>query len=221
MAVIWREDLKIEGKVYKDRKVYKSLGFTVTREGEEKAEKLDKLIKAKVKKIKRDVRKRNLLKLKKRKGVLDLWYLVGKHLQFIDETDLISQEERKFIWEAVWYHVEKIFPELIPGKQKKRRGTARDHFRICYELGRFPREVVEKGGIWSEWMEFFDAKTISEDGRILIWVLKKVGSEKLGKYWLKGFYRSLKKHFSGKITTVFTEKELNKKLESTWRESQA
>lgn len=221
MAVIWREDLNIKGKVYKDVKVYKSSSYIVTNDEEKRAEKLDQLIESKINKIKFVAKRKGLLKLKQKTGVLDLWYLVGENLQFIDKSDLILAEDKKFICEAIWYHVEKIAPELIPGKQKKRRGTYRDHFLQCFKIGKFSKEVAKKAGSWSDWVEFFDSSTINEDNRILDWVIKKCNSEITKNYWLKSFYRLLKREFIGKISTVFSNAELNNRLEQVWNKHKA
>lgn len=216
MAVIWREDLTINGKVYPDRKVYKSPSFVVTKDEEKRAEKLDKFIEAKIREVKRAVQEKGFLGLKKKKGVLELWYLVGKNLQFVDNTKLVPQEDKQFVWEAVWYHVKKIAPELIPGKQRKRRGTYRDHFLQCYKLGKFPWRVIKRGGGWSEWQEFFDSRTINEDCRILEWLFRKIESEPPKDYWLKSFYRLLKQKFFGKVTEVLSDKDLFQELELVW-----
>jgi len=215
MTVIWRENLNIKGKTYLDRKVYKSASLIITKEDESKADELDKLIQKKVKEIQYKAIKKGLMKLKKKKGVLELWYLVGKILQFIDNDQLLKSEDRQFVWEAIWYHFEKIAPKLIPGNQKKRRGTYRDHFLQCYKLGKLSWDVVKNSGNWSDWMEFFDSTT-NEDKRIFDWIQKKVKKENLKDYWLKRFYRLLKQKFSRKVTEVFSDKELHEELELLW-----
>lgn len=224
MAVVLREDIKINGKLYHGVKTYKSskpLGI-VTSEEKEGADRLDKLIEEKIKGLRDETRGKDLIKLKKRKGVLELWHLVGRSLQFVDDESVIKPEDRSFMWEAIWYHLEKIAPELVPGKQIKRRGTFRDHLIQCYKVGKFPWDTIKNSGAWTDWAEFFDSRTISEDGRILGWVLEKTkGDGSLGKHWMRKFYRGLKREFFGKDTTVFPEEELKKKLSDIWEQTKS
>lgn len=215
MAVILRETLNIYGKEYPDRKIYKSSSGLVTKADEEKADELDRLIEEKVKEAKYVVAREGLVRRKGKKGVLKLWYTIGKALQFVGDPSVVSPEDRQFILEAIWYHMEKQAPELIPGEQIKRRGTYRDHFSQCYKLARFPWGAVEKGGNWSNWQEFFDSET-DKDERILTWILRKTRKEKILNNWLKTFYRDLKKRVSGKVTTVFTDEELGRLLNEIW-----
>lgn len=223
MVIVSRENVKIRGKVYQDIKTYKSgkpLG-AVTNAEKEKADRLDEFIGEEIRKLKGVITRRGLLKFKERKGALKLWHQVGKALQFVDNKKIISPEDRRLVWDTIWYHVEKEFPELPPKKHISRRGTHRDHFLQCYRVGKLSWKAVSKSVSWRDWMDFFDSKTISEDQRVLDWVFKNINKEadKLTSDSMRKFFYALKREFLGKDTTVFSEEEIEKKLNGVWEQA--
>ena len=214
MTVIIRERKKIENKDY-IVKVFKTRpGRLVTLEEKNKAEKLDGFLSQKMDEIKKEMRNNSLLNLKGKRGkVLKLWYEVGKRLEFIMDTSIITAEDREFIWRALYDHA----AELAPGPLTKRvlRDPETSHFSYCYYVSKFPWGFVKMAGDWTSWSEFFDRKETKNDRRIIEWIgLKAKDSDiKSRQNWLRPLTKAIHREFEKKDTTVFSEKELYERLD--------
>ena len=99
MPVIIKEKRTIAGKEYDNMHVYKS-NKPITKEGRTQAEKLDNILNIKMSKLEKKMTKNGLIKLKNRKGVVELWYNVGKGIEFVNDTEIVPREDRKYIWRA-------------------------------------------------------------------------------------------------------------------------
>ena len=108
MPVIVREQREIDGKM-QTVKIYKTDRF-LTREAKEQAEKLDLLLNRKMKEIETEINKSNLLGLKRRRGVIKLWYEVGERLSFILDPTVVSLEDQKYVWRALYDHAGNLIP---------------------------------------------------------------------------------------------------------------
>ena len=128
MAVIVKTEATIGGKKFKNVKEYRSDKF-VTEADKQKALKLDEYIAQTMKEAIAAAKKQRLLTLRGKSGCLDLWYFVGQRLKFVDDTTIVSPEDRKYIWRALWDHA----GELAPDGMNSRSGTLRDHFKYCYQ----------------------------------------------------------------------------------------
>lgn len=213
MAVIIREERLIGGKKFKNIKVYRSDKFTVTKEAEKQAQRLDKFIAERMSEIEKEARKKNLLSLKGKSGVLELWYFVGKKLQFADDPKIVLPEDKKYVWRALYDHVR----QLAPGPISKRvlRSPETSHFSYCYLISRFSWKFVKRAGDWTSWSEFFDRKETKNDPRIIKWIgfKAKEGNIKSKQNWLRPLTRAIHKEFVKKDTTFFSEKELYNRLD--------
>jgi hypothetical protein len=212
MAVITRELRKIDGKeevvrVFKTKKL-------LTGELKQQAENLDKVIEKKMRGIEKELKNSGYLALKGKKGkVHKLYHEVGKHLDFVMDTSLISAEDREFVWRALYDHA----GELAPGplSERARRNPETSHFSYCYKLAQFSWEFVESAGDWTSWSEFFDRSETKNDPRIIEWLGNKAKEiNKAGRQgWLRPLTKAIHREFEKKDTTVFSRQELSERLE--------
>lgn len=212
MAVIIREERLIGGKKFKDIKVYRSDKFAVTKEAQKQAEKLDEFIAKAVAEIRDEAQKKKLLGLKGKGGVLELWYFVGKKLQFVDNPEIVLPEDKKYIWRALWDYA----GELAPGEMNSRSGTHRDHFLYCYKIAKFDKDDVRRGGNWRAWVEFLDSPKIHSDERILEWIGEKMKTISK-KNWVRVLNRNIRQALKNKDTSFYEKTELYSLLEDVWK----
>ncbi len=212
MAVIIREDRTIGGKKFRNIEVYRSDKFAVTGETQKQAEKLDEFLSKTLAEIKKEIDKKNLLKLKGKSGALDLWYFVGEKLQFVDDPKIVPPEDKKYIWRALWDHA----GDIAPGGMNSRSGTHRDHFLYCYKIAKFDKDNVKRGGNWRTWVEFLDSPKIHSDERILDWIGEKMKTVNK-KNWVRVLNRSIRQVLKDKDTSFYTKAELYVVLEKVWR----
>lgn len=214
MAVIIREDRIIAGQKVRGVKVYKA-DRLLTRELREQAEKLDQFLAEKMKEIEEEMRKKDLLKLKNRRGVIKLWYEVGRRLSFVMDTSMVPAEVRKYVWRALYDHT----GELVPGKLsvRARERPENSHFKYCYELAQFPWRLVKASGNWTAWAEFLDSPVIRDDRRIIRWLARKHKSaESPRQDWLRMLTREIRrsfKKFKKWDTSIISDDELDVRLE--------
>ncbi len=219
MAVIIREEREIGGTKFPNVKVYRSNSKILTKGEREQADRLDEYLEDKMQTIARETRKRSLLKLKGKSGVLALWHFVGQELAFVDDPKIVPPEDREFIWRALWDHA----GELAPGeKERKSRkaGSARDHWRYCYLVCKKSRgslEYAERAGNWRAWVEFIDRMETRNDERFLNWIEKKMESAPQ-KGWLRIITKGIHKSFNKLHTSFLTPEELEERLEKVWNE---
>ena len=149
--------------------------------------------------------------------MLKLWYEVGKRLGFIDEIRVEPEDDRKFIWRALYDHA----GEFAPGTPKRRANERllNSHFYYCYQIGKLPWLFVESGGNWTAWVEFLDSERIRNDPRIIEWLGEK-GKDVSGskQNWLRPLTREIRRRFSSIDTTVLSEEELNSELLEVFNE---
>lgn len=216
MAVIIREDRVIGGKKITGLKIYKSERL-VTREAKEQAEKLDEFIEKKMREIGEHVKKAGLIGSEKRKGKLELWYEVGKGLSFVMDTTIVPAEDRKYVWRALYDHAGPLAPGPLSVRAKERPETS--HFKYCWQLAQYPWEFVESAGNWGAWIAFFDSLVIRNDDRIIDWLKTKQKYAAGNKQdWLRNLNRAIRREFKGCDTSVFSDQELNDRLEKIFNE---
>lgn len=216
MPVIIREEREILGKKYKNVIVYKS-DKPITKEAKEQAQRLDQLIETEMRNIEAEIEKKKLFDKKHRKGVLELWYEVGKKLNFIDKMPLITNEDKKYIWRALYDHA----GQLSPGKigQRAIYRPENSHFKYCYVIASYPWNFVQKAGNWTAWVEFLDSRVIRDDTRIITWLgMIQKEHDCYMQDWLRALNRKIRNTFKNKITTVIPEELLFIKLNNIFNE---
>jgi hypothetical protein len=220
MAVIIRETRIIGGKEV-IIKVYKSKRFVTQRE-KEQAERLDQLIETKMRETVKEMEDRGLMKLKGRRGVIELWYNVGKHLHFVSDGTIVSDDDRDFIWQALYDHA----GELHPGKSRIDRPES-NYFRYCFLVSQFDWGFVKLSD-WTSWVEFFDSKRIREDRRIIDWLMSR-SKEKPSKSWveftkgsrqdwIRKLTKPIRHRFRNRATVELTKEELFSELDEIFSE---
>lgn len=221
MAVVVREKRVIGGQEFTDVKIYLSDKDTITKTERQRAEQLDAFLHETMRNTIKEARRRGLLKLKGNPGVLPLWYFVGEQIAaFIDSPDIVSSEDRKFVWRALWDHAD----ELAPGerdRKSRKAGLARDHWRYCYLVYKKSRGSLAQAqgaGAWRAWVEFIDRVEIRNDDRILDW-FEKVVERAPSRDWLRTLTKAIHQEFDNVYTSVFTRKELESRLERIWAKS--
>jgi len=219
MAIIIREKKIIEGKEYKVE-VYKVRpGRLLTNDEKKKAEQFDQYLKNKIKEIEKEMEDKELLLLKGKKGeVLKLWYEVGKSLEFVMDTSLVSADEREYVWRAIYDYVRKLHTGEIPERVKRDPNTS--HFCYCYKLSRFPWHFVVMAGDWTSWSEFFDRRETKDDPRIIEWLGKKAKKNNISgrQNWLRPLIKAIHGEFKNKDTIIFSRDELYKRLDDIFSE---
>jgi len=217
MAIIIRETRMIDGKAEKV-KVFKTKRL-LTGELREQAERLDEFLSNKVSEIKKEMESTGFLKLKGKKGeVIKLWYEVGKRLDFVTDTSIVTAEDREFVWRAIYDYAGALAPG--PLTERVRRDPETSHFSYCYKLSRFPWEFVQMAGDWTSWSEFFDRKETKNDPRIIEWLGKKAKESNVSarQNWLRPLTKAIHKEFENRDTTVFSVEELYERLDKIFAE---
>lgn len=215
MPVIVRRRAQESSGELTEVKEYRSRRRLITQEEIAQAEELDRYLAAKMQQIYEDLRQRGLLQGKR--GNLERWHAVGRHLSFVDDESVVPPEDRnqdRYIWEAVWAHA----PEGVrPGPRNSRTGTLRDHFRECYQLARIPLDTARQAGNWSDWVNFLETPAVMQDKRIIEWVAARLSQARRSE--LRHLTTVLRRQFDNRNTTLLTEAELKKELEQAWEEA--
>lgn len=217
MAVIIRETRIIDGKAEKV-KVFKTKRL-LTGELREQAERLDEFLLKKVSEIEKKMKSTGFLKLKGKKGeVVKLWYEVGKQLDFVTDTSVVTAEDREFVWRAIYDHAGALAPG--PLTERVRRDPETSHFSYCYKLSRFRWEFVDMAGDWTSWSEFFDRKETKNDPRIIEWLGEKAKESNVSarQNWLRPLTKAIHREFEKRDTTVFSVEELYERLDKIFAE---
>jgi hypothetical protein len=223
MPVIIRDEITIGGKKLR-AKVFKTENQRpLTRDAREQAEALDLFIEESMRRIEEEMQKAELLDLKNRPGVLRLWYEVGKRLSFVETTNLVSAQDRQYIWRALYDHAGSLSPSIDP---PTRASSPRNHFRYCYLLAsKFPDfEYVEGAGDWRSWIDLLDSPTIQNDERIVEWIASKYSASNYSDpNWLRTLINAIRSEFpalgASTDTTVLSQPELDQRLEIMYRKT--
>lgn len=224
MAVIIREKRKIAGKEEVVKVYWRSSEDILSKEEREQAEELDSFLQQEMKEIEHRLQKKGLLDLKGRKGVLKLWFELGKELSFIDKSTLIHEADKRWLWRALYDHA----PNLASGPPKVRANERPEnsHFHYCYLLAKkFPSfKFVESAGDWTAWAEFLDSPSISGDRRIVEWLATKQReyAPSAKQDWLRKLTPAIRNEFPYKgaktDTAVFSNEDLAQRLEAIYRQ---
>jgi len=209
MAVIVR---KKDSSSNSDEIIYRNIKHPISEDEIKSAEKLDSFLSHKMHSINDDLLSRGLLDSKQ--GDIKRWYALGEHLTtFVDNPSIIKIEDRmqdRYIWEALWFHSPL---GVKPGPENTNTGTARDHFRLCYELQKIPFEIAAQF-TWSDWVNFLETPSVIDDSRITDWVWKKLTGSK--RNTLRYFTKVIRRQFRKRDLSVLSDKELFDELENAW-----
>jgi hypothetical protein len=188
----------------------------LTNELKKQAEALDKYLEAEIPKLIMKLKTEGLLtettgKNKSKEGSVELWYSLGSKLRAICKYSGINgKRERRWLWEALV----NIYPtEPI---RRATRGKGRIHFEYCYRLSYFAIEFARQIN-WSEWVYYFDSKTVREDQRIDDWLRTAVEQDKkINRYTFRKFVQNLNKRVRNIDTSELRSEELFEIYDSIW-----
>jgi hypothetical protein len=215
MAVIVRKLVEDPTESISDLVIYRSVRHPISNQEKDQAKGLDILIAEKMKEIRDELEEKGLL-ISGNRGDVHRWYALGCKLRdFVDDPSIVPIEDRmedRYIWEALWAHA----PEGVrPGMPKRSAGTFRDHFRLCYELSKFPAHVVQRF-TWSDWVNFLESPAVATDKRVTNWASLKLPLS--NRVVLRALASVLRKHFRNRDLSVLTDEELEAELDDAWNE---
>jgi len=207
------EKMEIEGKSVV-AKVYKT-DRLLTKDLRRQADELDQLLERKMREIERDIAAKKLLSLKGKSGVVRLWHEVGRHLSFVMDPAAVPQEDRKYVWRALYDHSGKLSPG--PPDVRANERPMNNHFYYCHLLAEFDLDFVLSAGHWTAWVEFFDSIAIKNDERIIKWFAKKQKeANQRGQDWLRPLTRAVRRALRNLDTSVFSGTELEERLDTVY-----
>jgi hypothetical protein len=192
----------------------------LTAELEKQAKAFDKYLGKRIPEIEKELAAEGLLPEtagandhKQNRGVVLLWHALGIKLRAICQYEGITgRHERRWLWEAV---------ENIYSTQRIRRvarGHTRIHFEYCYRLSGFPLEFAKQVN-WSEWVYFFDSRTVREELRIDDWLRTLVAQgQKINRKVFRRFVQHLNKRVRDLDTSELSQDELFLIYGAVWNE---
>lgn len=140
---------------------------------------------------------------RKNQGNVLLWYALGLELRKIcKEKEITGRRERRWLWEAIEniHATDRII--------RASRGRTRSHFEYCFRLSQFPINFAKQLN-WSEWVYFFDSRTVREEPRIDKWLETLVErNEVINRNNFRQFTQLLNKRIRKLDTSILTQKEL-------------
>jgi len=130
-----------------------------------------------------------------------------------EEEGIVGRRERRWLWEAI--------ENIYATKRIKRagRGRTRQHFEYCYRLSIVPIEFADQVN-WSEWVYFYDSRTVRDELRIDDWLLTLVKEgQKITRKIFRKFVQNLNKRVKNLDTSELNTKELFQIYDQTWNET--
>jgi len=146
-----------------------------------------------------------------KKDALEIWYGIGKALNYIiDKYKIRGSVDEPFFWQSIYDYV----PLSIQKNPPPRRSYEwkRNHFRLCAKIAERNWEDVSKVGSWSVWRDLFDNNKILEDDRVLNFVIKKIKTEHKGHKELRPFIHKIRRELKKVDTSVLSDEELGHRL---------
>lgn len=174
---------------------------TLSRSEREQAERLDEYLSKLLPRIYEGMKKGNSLSGPE----LQKWHDLGRRLQFVGDPSLVAPDDllHGYIWLAIRQYCPK---ELMPSPQRRgkrdtrpeREGHRRDHYNYCYEIGKYPWEVISRIQRWSDWISIFESPGILRDPRILKLVIEAIAEigRPLTRPEFRKLVKALRKPFS-------------------------
>lgn len=193
----------------------------LTPELEERAKLLDTYLAKRVPEIEQELVREGLLldevpseEGTQAKGDVVLWHTLGTKLREVcDHAGLQMRREMRWLWEAI----NNIYAS--PRIKRAARGKTRNHFEYCYRLSQFPMESAKQVN-WSEWVYFFDSRTVREEPRVDAWLSSIVGrGERLDRRIFRRFAEKLNQRVRGMDTSVLSQDELFSMYDTIWTET--
>jgi len=195
------------------KRIYQSLGsLGSTQQDRSRADKLDKVLEQRIKRLLKDLKRTGLTPEKAGKGSAAAYWEVGRALRDVaDNEKLLDRAELPLFWQNA-----KIY---IPAELRYReRGPYREHLWYCYRLGGYPKELADKMS-WGEWVTIFDSTGINQELRFDGWFKTKLSEqqEHVGRSWIRMFAPCVNAMLGNIFTHDLSERELFPCYEAAWR----
>jgi len=153
------------------------------------AEEDDRVIKEKSKEIKKFINK-NIDK----KDKLDLWYSVGKKLQFVDNLSLNQEEDIKEAFKRLFEDLETTSAWNTKDSKAIRYPQ---HMYTLYKI--IPKKIVfHKGMTWSKWFDILEYKNVVRNKKVLKELIHKCTKENWTAEKLRNKLQNLNKKLAKK-----------------------
>jgi hypothetical protein len=195
------------------KRIYQSLGsLGSTEQDRGRADKLDKVLEQRVKRLLKDLKRKGLTPEKAGKGNTETYWEMGRALHDVaDNEKLLDKAELPLFWQNA-----KIY---VPSELLYRdRGPYREHLWYCYRLGGYPKELAGKMS-WGEWVTIFDSTGINQEIRFDGWFKSKLSEqqERIGRSLIRTFAPCVNAMLGNIYTPDLSETELFACYEAAWR----
>jgi len=191
--------------------IYKSTKTLVTQEDIKIADDLDAELEKKIKQLEKTLINTDKLSSGGEKiNALKVWYEVGKTLNKLLQKFVINNEDDAEFWKNLYNY----FLKIHHGKPLSKVSKTRNDFITATKLAKHPWKTIRKIDKWAIWREVLSYKNITEDKRILEWVIyefsKNPGTRDEARVLLKAIAKKFKKIY----TPILNDTELNTKLQN-------
>ena len=218
MAVIWRKKDGFKVLVTPSGRPPTSDDIRLAKEYDEK-------LQGNLDKVTRNLKEKGFFGMK---NDIKKWYILGKELQFLDSIEIRTKcdPDMKNTWRALYDLALHLAPsETVPTDRERSVGW-RNHFLMCYLLGRMPWNKI-KNLTWSNWREIHEAfspEMWKDEERLLGWLIDKSSVQgKMPRRKFRLVLKALRRAVGQrarvqKDTTVLSDEELAKMLNETLAE---
>ena len=123
---------------------------------------------------------------------------------------IVGTRERRWLWEALQnLHASRRISRAV-------RGRTRNHFEYCYRLAQFSSGFASQIK-WSEWVYFFDSRTVREENRIDEWLQRLTQKgDKITRQLFRRFSELLNDRIRKLDTSVLNKTELFAIYDAAW-----
>jgi len=191
--------------------IFRSIkGLELTKDDEERAIKLNNLVKKSLRKF---VENTPLLKSpnKKFKNKAEVYWEFGKLIRDIYfKSGLVEPSEKNLFLLNVYIHAPS-------GLLAKDRGPNRRHIEYCFRLAGYPKKLAEKMK-WSEWVYLFDSPSIKKELRFDKWNELKIikEPENINRKNIRLFAKSINSILKDMDASELSDDGLNNCYDAAW-----
>jgi hypothetical protein len=127
-----------------------------------------------------------------------VWYDTGKLINSIaDRYHIFGSSDEFFYWQAIEHYID---------------SNRSNHFKNCSFLARLAWSDVVSVGNWSVWRDILDTKKMTEDERVLKWLVGKVKGRSLGHKEIRKITQPISRDLKNTDTSILSEEELIERL---------
>lgn len=196
-----------------ERRYQKIGGIGATQSEREQADRLDRCVEKRIRKLIENLNAKNLMPSERGKGSLDAYWELGKAIKGIVESkDFPHKAELPLLWRSIKMH--------LPDERLlyKQRGPYREHLWYCYRLANYSKTMVHRMK-WGEWVTIFDSSGINQEERFDTWFHDKLAVEKgkIERSLIRMFAPCVNKLLGNIDLSDLSDQELSNCYEATWK----